>query len=94
MTTARIEEIVELLGPPVRAGFDAAYDLLLPVTQHAQVRAEIAERVIEASLAYISDDDAVDAILADWPTGFAAIDRPTLVQVVQAVRKAMARATT
>lgn len=68
--------------------FNAAYDALIPYTRHAQVRAELAERVSAALGCCDSPACAVEALLADWPPSTTRINRACLTEVVRVAAKA------
>jgi hypothetical protein len=68
--------------------FDAAYDALMPYTRHAQVRAEIAERVVKA-LGEYSQFVVVEVLLANWPEGFTRLNRAVLSEVVQVAARVL-----
>jgi hypothetical protein len=70
------------------APFDAAYDALMPYTQHAQVRANIAERVVTALRDY-SRFAVVEVLLAGWPSGYTRLNRTVLTEVVAAAARAL-----
>lgn len=66
-----------------RAAFDAAYDALQPYTQHAQVRAAIAEHIV-ATVRNYHPYAAVDVAWATWPENTTRINKAVLADIVQA----------
>lgn len=70
-----------------RAAFDAAYHALMPYTQHAQVRGDIAERVVDTLRNY-HRSVAVEVLLERWPAGYTRINHACLSQAVIAAANA------
>lgn len=66
-----------------RAAFDAAYDALQRYTQHAQLRAAIAEHIVETVRNYHSF--AAEVVAWDnWPNDLARVSRPAVHNAVTA----------
>jgi hypothetical protein len=72
------------------AAFDAAYEALIPYTQYAQVRAEIAELVIETLWNY-HPYAVASVVLDNWPPSTTRINLSCLAEVVRAANEAMTR---
>ncbi len=75
-----------------QGGYDAAYDSLLPYTQHAQIRAAVAEKVVDLldrQLGVRSPAEAFDALVYEWPDRPVAVGRLGLSAAVQAAANAM-----
>ncbi len=71
------------------AACDAAYTALMPWTQHAQSRGEIAAMVVDCVAARLDVSESIASLRRNWPVSTSRINKICLRAVVVAAANAM-----